>query len=169
MSAIALQTITVVDAVLGVMAALSPTHELEGNRGYFVDAINTWAGSPLGSSWCLNVVHYAGANALGRKRWPLPINGSCDVLLKFARSAGILHDRPKRGAIFLKLNPSDPDDATHAGYCDSDELLGGRFNTREGNSNEDGSSNGTDIVEIERPRHAGERYVFVYWWELLIP
>jgi len=54
----------------------------------------------------------------------------------------------------------------HAGYCDSDELPGGRFATREGNSNKDGSSNGTDLVEIEPPRHPGEQYVFVYWWEV---
>jgi hypothetical protein len=164
----AVATISVIDAVLGCMAALSPARELEGslNRGYFPDAINTWAGSPLGSAWCLNTCNYAGANAIGKARWPLPINGNCDVLLKYARKFGILRDTPARGAIFLKLNPENPEDATHAGYVDA-VLPAARFATREGNSNEDGSSNGTDIVEIERPRKPGERYVFVYWWLLL--
>jgi len=40
-----------------------------------------------------------------------------------------------------------------------------RFATQKGNSNEDGSREGDHIVEIKRPRHAGELYVFVYWWE----
>jgi hypothetical protein len=94
-----------------------------------------------------------------------PINGNCDVLLRFARKAGILHDTPARGAIFLKIDPTNPDNATHAGLVD-EPFAGGRFSTREGNSNETGSREGMDIVEIERPRAAGERYPFVYWWEL---
>jgi len=167
MSAAALPTVTVIDAVLGAMAALSPVKELPGNRGYFVDAINEWAGSPPGSAWCLNACHYAAAHAIGKARWPLPINGNCDVLLRYARKMGILRDTPARGAIFLKLDPENPENATHAGLVDSDPMPSGKWMTREGNSNEDGSREGTDIVEIERPRKPGERYVFVYWWLLL--
>lgn len=161
-------TIPVTDAVLGCMSALDPARELPGqqNRGYFPDAINAWAGSPLGSSWCLNAVHYAGAKTIGKGRWPLPINGNCDVLLAYARRHGIARATPVRGAIFLKLNPDDTADATHAGYVDA-LLPSGRFYTWEGNSNTDGSSNGTDVVSILRPRKTGERYVFVYWWELV--
>ena len=156
----ALPTITVVDAVLGCMAALSPVHELSGNRGYFPDAINRWAGSPLGSAWCLNAVHYAGAMALGRKRWPLPINGDCDVLLPFARKAGILHDTPARGAIFLKIDPTNPDNATHAGLVD-EPFAGGRFSTREGNSNETGSREGMDGHRGNRAAARGGRALCV--------
>jgi hypothetical protein len=158
----AVATIPVVEAVLGCMAALSPVRELEGNRGYFPDAMNTWAGSPLGSAWCLNACHYAGAHAIGRARWPLPINGSCDVLLRYARKMGIAFDQPEVGDIFLKLNPANREDATHAGFVDA-VLPAGRFATREGNSNETGSREGTEIVELERPRKAGEDYVFVRW------
>ena len=43
-------------------------------------------------------------------------------------------------------------------YGHARELPGGRFATREGNSNEEASANGTDLVEIERPRHPGEQY-----------
>lgn len=161
-------TISVVDAVLGCMDALDPVRELGGqqNRGYFPDAINTWAGSPLGSAWCLNTCHYAGAKIIGKARWPLPINGSCDVLLQFARKHGILYDTPVRGAIGLKINPDNTADATHAFYVDS-VLPNGRFYTWEGNSNTDGSSNGTDVVSLLRPKKEGERYQFVYWWELM--
>jgi hypothetical protein len=159
-------TVSVIDAVLGCMDALSPVRELEGNRGYFVDAINEWAGSPKGSAWCLNAAHYAGAKAIGKARWPLPINGSCDVLLKFARKHGIARDWPTRGAIFLKLNPDDTADATHAGFVDA-LLADGRWMTREGNSNTTGSREGTEIVELTRPLKPGERYVFVTWWEVL--
>lgn len=161
-------TIPVTEAVLGTMSALDPARELAGskNRGYFPDAINTFAGSPLGSAWCMNTVHYAGAKTIGKARWPLPINGSCDVILQFARKHGIVHDTPVRGAIFLKLNPDNTADATHAGYVDS-VLPNGRWYTWEGNGNTDGSSNGTDIVSILRPKTSSERYVFVYWWELV--
>jgi hypothetical protein len=159
-------TLPVTEAVLGCMDALDPVRELPGNRGYFVDAVNTWAGSPLGSSWCLNLCHYAGAKTLGKARWPLPINGSCDVILRYARKMKIARETPVPGALFLKLNPDDSADATHAGYVDS-VLPNGRWFTREGNSNDTGSREGTDVVSILRPRKSGERYVFIYWWELM--
>ena len=66
-------TLSCVDAVLGCAIALDPVQELPGvqNRGYFVDAINTFCGSPLGSAWCLNWVHYVGNHVLGSARWLL--------------------------------------------------------------------------------------------------
>jgi hypothetical protein len=159
-------TIPVTEAVVGCMSALDPVRELKGNRGYFVDAVNLWAGSPLGSSWCLNLCHYAGAKTLGKARWPLPINGSCDVLLAFARKHKIAYDTPMPGAIGLKLNPDNTADATHAFFVES-VLPNGRFYTWEGNSNNTGSREGTDVVQLLRPKVSGERYVFIYWWELM--
>lgn len=161
-------TIPVTDAVLGAARALDPVKELEGqnNRGYFPDAINDFCGSPRGSSWCLNFCHYVGVHTLGSVRWPLGRDGNCDHLLQLATRRDVLGHYPEPGAIFLKLNPDDPADATHAGFVDR-VRPDGSFTTVEGNSNTDGSSNGTAVVRITRPRKHGERYVFVYWWKLI--
>lgn len=154
----------VVDAFLGAMEMLDPVKELPGNRGYFVDAINEDAGSPLASAWCLNTVGYAGRHVIG-KRWPLPRTGSCDELLRFAKAKGIVRDKPVRGAIFLKLNPANPNDATHAGAV-LEVLDDGRFGTWEGNSNDTGSREGTDVVHLTRNPHTAH-YVFIDWEALV--
>ena len=161
-------TISVTEAVLGTARALDPVRELEGqqNRGYFPDAINDFCGSPRGSSWCLNFCHYVGIQTLGSARWPLGHDGNCDHLLRFARQLGITEHAPSSGALFLKLNPDNTADATHAGFVDRVKP-DGSFTTVEGNSNTDGSSNGNAVVRITRPRKPGERYVFVLWWELM--
>lgn len=161
-------SIPVTQAVVGAARSLDPVKELDGqnNRGYFPDAINSFCGSPLGSSWCLNFCHYVGIHTLGSARWPLGRNGNCDVLYRFAKKRGIVGTSPQQGAIFLKINPNDEADATHAGFVDLAKA-DGSFTTVEGNSNTDGSSNGTAVVRITRPRKNGERYVFVYWWELM--
>ena len=161
-------TIPVVDAVLGCALALDPVQELPDsqNRGYFVDAINRYCGSPLGSAWCLNFCHYVGSHALG-VRWPLGVNGSCDHLLGLAKKAKILRESPVRGAIFLKLNPDNTADATHAGFVER-VLPNGAFKTVEGNSNDEGSREGKAVVRLTRGGMGSHgRYVFVQWESLL--
>ena len=162
-------TISCVDAVLGCAIALDPVQELAGqqNRGYFVDAINDFCGSPRGSAWCLNFCHYVGHHALGSVRWPLGLNGSCDHLLNLAKRSKILRESPVRGAIFLKLNPDNTADATHAGFVER-VLSSGGFKTVEGNSNDEGSREGKAVVRLTRGgmgQHG--RYVYVHWESLL--
>jgi len=148
---VSVPTIPVVDAVLGCAIALDPVQELQGqqNRGYFVDAINDFCGSPRGSAWCLCFVHYVGIHALGSTRWPLGRNGSCDVLLQLAKKLGVLRESPVRGAVFLRLNPDNSADATHAGFVDR-VLADGSFKTVEGNSNNEGAREGQAVVRLQR-------------------
>jgi hypothetical protein len=171
----AIATISVIDAVLGCALALDPVQELTGaqNRGYFVDAINRYCGSPLGSAWCLNFCHYVGAHAIGGL-WPIGHDGNCDHLYKAAELRGILRTEPVRGAIFLKMNAQNRADATHAGFVDTviknsgHPVLGANgFRTIEGNSNDKGSREGKAVVRLTRPLTAGEQYVFVEWAALV--
>jgi hypothetical protein len=155
-----------VDAVLGCAIALDPVQELPGqpgarNRGYFVDAINTFCGSPLGSAWCLNFVHYVGVHALGIA-WPFPErNGNCDWLLALATRRGLVRELPMRGGIFLRLNNRNAADANHAGYVER-VFNDGSWRSVEGNGAEDGSAEGKAVVRLTRAHRADpKRYAYV--------
>lgn len=155
-------TITPVDAVLAVAIALDPVRELPGNRGYFVDAMNEAVGAPVGSAWCASFIFYCGSRALGTTAWPLPRTAACDDLLAFARRHGILWATPKRGNVFLVLNPADAHDATHTGFVDAVKESG--WTSIEGNSNDTGGREGTAVVRLARGGQDDKRkYVFVDW------
>jgi len=162
-------TISVIDAVLGVAAALDPVQELADvqNRGYFVDAINEFCGSPLGSPWCMNFVHYCGINALGASRWPLGRSGSCDVVLARAHRDGIVSETPTRGAVFLRINAQNRSDAQHAGFVTQLIPTAG-WRTIEGNGALNGSREGKAVVTITRGHTTDRnRYLFVDWASLV--
>jgi hypothetical protein len=157
----------VVDAVLGCAVALDPVRELDGNRGYFVDALNDSTGAPHGSPWCASFLYYVGTRALGSARWPLPRSAACDDLLRFATKNGILRATPTRGNVFLVLNPANPSDAVHTGFVELAKM-GGAFSTVEGNSNDDGSREGVAVVRLQRGGDKDKRrYVFVDWESLV--
>jgi hypothetical protein len=159
-------TITCVDAVLGCASALRYVHEADANRGRFVDGINQSAGARFGDPWCASFVYYAGSNALGSARWPLPRTPACDELLKHARRTGTLRDLPAKGSVFLVLNPKNPDDAVHTGFVQI-AFERGAFRSIEGNSNDDGSREGVAVVSNLRGQIGDtRRYVFIDWESL---
>jgi len=156
-------TITCVDAVLGCAQALRYVHEADDNRGRFVDGINASVGAPYGSPWCASFVYYVGSNALGSVRWPLPRTASCDELLKAGRRAAIVKDAPTKGAVFLVLNPKNPDDAVHTGFVQV-AFERGAFRSIEGNSNDDGGREGVAVVSNLRGQIGDtRRYLFLDW------
>lgn len=139
------------------------------NRGFHIDVWNTACNVPLGSFWCasfLSAVH-ARWKFKTKLDWQLGRSASCDVLLARAKKLGILHKTPYVGDVGFVLAAEDSDDAVHvflvSGYKDNS------FTSIEGNSNLDGSRNGTSVVErpnLYTGRNLG-RLVFARWADLL--
>ncbi len=156
-----------IDAVIDQAQADVGVREspLGSNRGTRVEAMQKVVRIPPGSPWCAAAVAAWGVEALGNI-WPLPLTGSCDVLLDFARRRGILHTEPKRGDVFLRLDATDDDDAQHAGIVERAHE-NGDFDTIEGNTNDGGSREGDGCYERERSIKGKTRYRFVRWIDLL--
>jgi hypothetical protein len=139
------------------------------NRGFHIDVWNTACNVPLGSFWCASFLSSVHARWKFKTNldWQLGRSASCDVLLARAKKLGILHKTPYVGDIGFVLAAEDSDDAVHvflvSGYKDN------AFTSIEGNSNLDGSRNGTSVVE--RPNlYTGrnlKRLVFARWADLL--
>jgi hypothetical protein len=155
-----------IDAVLKKAALYIGTEELSGNRGIQVDTFNSYANAPTGSPWCASFVAWCGRNVEG---YSVPNSPACDVLLAWARRRKCLHKTPKRGDIFLIMNPSDSDDATHTGFVTGVTDDGGVL-TIEGNSNLSGSREGTSVVKRDKtmPRR-NKNILFVRWADLIDP
>lgn len=99
--------------------------------------------------WCLCFQYWVvqrACAAAGLKN-PLPRTGSCDLLLDWARRNEVLHAAPAPGDLFLYMKSAS--DATHTGLV-SAVRADGALNTIEGNSNDNGSSNGIEVVERRR-------------------
>jgi hypothetical protein len=140
------------------------------NRSFHIDVWNKSCGVPLGSFWCASFLCAAVHNRwkfLTGLDWQLGTSASCDVLLARARRLGILHKTPYVGDIGFVLAPKDDTDAVHvflvSGFKD------GKFTSIEGNSNLDGSRNGTEVVErpdLYKFRNPS-RIVFARWADLI--
>jgi len=88
-------------------------------------------------------------------------SASCDVILAFARSNGILHETPQVGDVFLVM--ASKYDATHTGIVFA--VTSNRFREVSGNTNNSGSRNGNGVYE--QWRENGDRYKFVRWVDLI--
>lgn len=119
------------------------------NRGPKIDAWNTLAGVPLGSYWCCSFVH--AAFRLSAANVNLGGGASVSNLLGWARSAGMVVSRPRRGDIVCFEFGEGPwafDD--HVGIvvrCLALRFRGGRFTgwirTVEGNTSRQGDTFGS--------------------------
>lgn len=142
---------------------------LGSNRGFNIDIWNTSCGVPVGSFWCASFI--CGVHSIWKMRtgldWQLGKSASCDVLLAKAKSLGILHKTPYVGDIGFVLAAEDSSDAIHVFLVSGHKE--GVFTSIEGNSNLDGSRNGTAVVE--RPnlysRRNASRLVFARWADLV--
>jgi len=110
-----------------------------------------WCGSFI--SWCLKE---ADANI------EYCYSASCDIIAAWAKSQGLLHDRPEVGDIFLLFARGSYYDAVHTGLVVKVE--GAEFSTIEGNTNLDGSRAGIGVFSLKRTN--GDRYRFVRWADL---
>lgn len=111
---------------------------LGSNSGPRVDAMLANTGLSGGYKWCAAAVATWGIEALGG-RWPLPRSASCDDLLSYGSKHGVIHNSPKPGDVFLRLQ--SPTDATHTGFVLDADGSESSFRTIEGNSGDSVQSN----------------------------
>ena len=89
-------------------------------------------------------------------------SASCDVIVAWGRSMGVMHEAPNPGDIFLLFAAGSTRDATHTGLVTA--VNGSQFHTVEGNTNLDGGREGIGV--FARKRTNGNRYRFVRWADL---
>lgn len=122
--------------------------EPEGsNRGFHIDLWNRACNVPVGSFWCASFVSSVASRLkfLTGTNWELGTSADCDVWFARARKLGIVYQTPKKGDIFLVMAKGSLTDAVHIGIVGGFD--GGEWWSIEGNSNLDGSRNGTAVVK----------------------
>jgi hypothetical protein len=135
---------------------------LGSNRGTQIDEWNKAVGVPVGSFWCASFV-----SAVVRKweaqtglDFPTVGSASCDSWFSQAKSKGLLTRVPKPGHILLVMKSTDSSDAIHIGICGHES--NGLISSIEGNSNNDGSANGTMVAL--RKNHLWNRSALNVWY-----
>jgi len=117
------------------------------NTGSRVESIQKWGGGQPGDSWCCwlaTMVLDLWFNGFLGQDPPIPRLGSCDDVLKLARTNGWLVDMPHVGDLYLYVRGDD--DAHHIGLVA--DVKRDEFAGISGNTSEDGlSSNGTGVFE----------------------
>lgn len=124
------------------------------NRGPKVDQYNAASGAGNGALWCMSFVYwsYQQAAAQTGQPNPMPKTAYCPYLLSWAQERNKLVTTPQRGDIFLVKGQRDGKPSViHTGI-----VTGGSINTVEGNTNNDGSSNGIGV--FTRTRSPGSCY-----------
>ncbi|WP_425617944.1 peptidoglycan-binding protein [Anatilimnocola sp. NA78] len=118
------------------------------NRGAKVDAYNAAAGVGNGALWCMSFVYWSFQQAAAQtgQTNPMPKTAYCPFLYQWAKDHQKLVTTPQRGDIFLVkgLREGKPS-VIHTGI-----VTGGSINTVEGNTNNDGSSNGIGVFTRTR-------------------
>ncbi len=114
----------------------------------------------VGYAWCGSFVSWCLKQAAPDV--PYCYSASCDLILAWAKSQGVLHDEPKAGDVFLVLARGSLYDATHTGLVS--KVSGSVFHTVEGNTNLTGSRTGIGVFALKRT--LGDRYKFVRWADL---
>jgi hypothetical protein len=147
------------------------------NRGQMVEHFLRSVSLPPGLPWCAAFVHHVGHSAhydhlTRRSSWPLPATGSCDALARAARAQGVLRDEPYVGDIFL-LYSTARRRFIHTGIVvgvQEEERVHLReihsCVTVEGNTNDDGSSNGHTTLRKVRTFREADGHKFIRWAEL---
>ena len=150
------------------------------NRGQMVELFLRGVQLPPGQPWCAAFVHHVGYAShydqlLRRSSWPLPATGSCEALARAARAAraaGALREEPHVGDVFL-LYSARQRRFVHTGIVvgvDGEEQVHARdvhtCVTVEGNTNADGSANGTTTLRKVRTFREADGHRFVRWTEM---
>jgi hypothetical protein len=129
------------------------------NRGKWIDTYNTFAGAPLGSSWCCSFLVYRvyqAADAL-KISCPIPKTPYVPALYAWGKQHGRACDTPQPGMAFVEYFP-ELNGYHHTGLVAS--ASGISFTTVEGNSNNDGSREGYEVASNTRTLQPG-RYKFI--------
>lgn len=151
--------VTTVELLLRMARSYDWVRETQGaNKGEVVNRFlkNTALGP--GYPWCAAFVASIGTYAFGAD-WPLPHTASCQQLADAAQAKSMLMKFPTPGAVFLLWGKSEGR-YHHTGFVQGPQGAG--WKTVEGNTNEDGSPEGTGVFERVRIFAPLDR--FVWWW-----
>jgi hypothetical protein len=167
-------TVAPAELVLAAAITLLPVRERGGaNRGEMVELMLKAVGLAPGQPWCAAFVYYCGHWALrdlehDTSRWPLPRSGSCWVLGNDAKVRDALREAPTRGAVFL-LYDKTLGRFAHTGFVTRvvPTDRGWVCTTIEGNTNDDGSREGTRVCAKTRTFLKGAAHRFIAWETLL--
>lgn len=147
------------------------------NHGQMIERFLAAVHQPPGEPWCAAFVYHVGYyshyNHVSRiSSWPLPATASCYELGLFAERKGVLTHWPEVGDVFLKYNRKLGRFA-HTGIVvgvdegDPLEDVGVHVcTTIEGNTNDDGSRNGTATLRKVRRFVEADGDRFIRWVKL---
>ena len=148
------------------------------NRGLMVELFLREVSQPAGQPWCAAFVYHVGFwshfDYKGRKStWPLPATASCYMLGAFARHQGVLRTEPSPGDVFLLWNAAKVR-FVHTGIVAFVHDRGASpdahpwfdCETVEGNTNDDGSSNGWGVLRRVRRFYPDIGDRFIHWADL---
>ncbi len=157
--------LSAIQAVLNVAWSLRWVTETNGsNRGEAVDAIVRVTGldPATRSPWCACFVAYAGYSTL-KDQWPLKKVAGCVSLHDDAQAKGLLVSSPQPGDIFLLFGKAGDgvERFHHCGFVTGPGTTPGTWATVEGNTNVDGSPDGTGV--FVRQRTFGPKDAFIRW------
>ncbi|MBK7908615.1 MAG: hypothetical protein IPJ78_18965 [Gemmatimonadetes bacterium] len=147
------------------------------NRGQMVEHFLRGVSLPPGQPWCAAFVHHVGHAAhydhlTRRSSWPLPATGSCEALARAARDHGALRLEPYVGDVFLLYS------RTRQRFIHTGIVVGVLGEERvheqnehtcltvEGNTNDDGSSNGHTTLRKVRTFREADGHRFIRWTEM---
>ena len=146
-------------AELAVQIALTQTHVREdplgSNNGADIQKYCRSAGKSAPALWCMAFVYWCYSEAASRLGQPHPMIGVPDWAkiyvtgcYAWARDNGKTVDTPARGDVFCVRGGSEGRTHKHTGIVT--EVDGGNVKTIEGNTNNDGSSNGIGVFARTR-------------------
>lgn len=118
---------------------------LGSNRGPQVDEYIRSTDLNPPALWCMAFVYWCFKQAAGQLGVPNPMHktASCTNLHSWAKPKGLVKSSPQRGDIFLVRGGADGRTHQHTGLVV--EVNGAQIKTIEGNTNNDGSSNGIGV------------------------
>ncbi len=151
----------VIERVLEVAKAEVGVREEGDNMGHRVNEYqraDTLSG--VGYAWCASFISWCFKQAADDI--PYCYSASCDVVVAWARSQGVLRETPEDGDVFLLMARGSQYDAVHTGLVI--KVNGAVFHTIEGNTNLTGSRTGIGVCALKRTN--GDRYRFVRWSDL---
>jgi hypothetical protein len=157
-----------IESVLRVALSYEHMKEYGGdNRGpESIERFLKFVRAEPGQPWCAAYVSFCGyygnldvVKGTYQSTWPFKPTASCWQLGDWATTAGVLVTRPQPGAVFLLHSPK-LGRFHHTGF-----VLTASGDTIEGNTNDDGSANGYEV--LPRHRSFGLHDRFILWWKLI--
>ena len=140
----------------------------EVGRSNWGDAVSQFlaaVGWTTPAPWCCALACWSIREACRQMHYlglPVPMTASCELMREFARSKDLLFDTPQPGDLMLVLGSNGL--AHHTGMVQG--VDGNLFWTVEGNSNQDGSAEGFEVVPQHRTVTPGH-FVFFRWGALV--